>query len=379
MTPLIRKLLAMNWLMVAMLLGLCLYGIYAIYSATWMRPPESALADSWHKQTTWLGIGMVVFFVTSLIHYRWVLWGAIPAYVLGIGALIYTKFKGVERFGAKSWIEFHGFNLQTSQVALVGGILMLAVLLVFTRKIHPVLRIAASGALVSVPLLLILVQPDLGSVIIWVPMILAMLFVGGIPKRYLLAMLLMGLALLPLVINFGLKDHQRARLTTFIDPDYDPLGISWNINRSLEAIGSGGWTGKGFKAPDTLNEMGMIGKEIAHNDFIFAVLGEQHGFLGGVGLLAAFATLILLCLYIAFTAADLLGALLATGFTAVVFAHVFQNIGMTIAITPITGVPLPFISYGGTFLVVMLFGMGIIQSVGVHRNETVRNKERSPD
>jgi rod shape determining protein RodA len=378
MTPLIRKLLAMNWLLVAMLLGLSLYGIYAIYSATWMRP-ESALADAWHKQTTWLGIGMVVFFVTSLIHYRWVLWGAIPAYLTGIGALIYTKFHGVERFGARSWIEFQGFNLQTSQVALVGGILMLSMFLATTRRLHPVLRIAASGVLVTVPLLMILVQPDLGSVIIWVPMFVAMLFVGGIPKRYMLAMLLLGLGLLPLMINFGLKDHQRARLTTFIDPDYDPLGISWNINRSLEAIGTGGWTGKGFKAPDTLNEMGMIGKDIAHNDFIFAVLGEQHGFLGGIALLGAFATLLLLCLYIAFSAADLLGALLATGFTAVVFAHVFQNIGMTIAITPITGVPLPFISYGGTFLVVILFGMGIIQSVGVHRNEALRTNDRDAD
>jgi len=378
MTPLIRKLLAMNWLLVGVLMGLSTYGIYAIYSATWMRP-ESALADAWHKQTTWLGIGMVIFFVTSLIHYRWVIWGAIPAYVTGIGLLMYTRgAKGVERFGAKSWIEIGGaFNLQTSQVALVGGILMLAVLLVYTRKLHPILRIAAAGVLVSVPLLMILIQPDLGSVIIWVPMFIAMLFIGGIPKRYLLAMLLIGLALLPLMINFGLKDHQRARLTTFLDPDLDPLGISWNINRSLEAIGSGGWMGKGFKAPDTLNEMGMIGKDIAHNDFIFAVMGEQHGFLGGIALMAAFSLLILLCLYIAFSAGDLLGGLLATGFTGVVFAHVFQNIGMTIAITPITGVPLPFISYGGTFLVVMLFGMGIIQSVGIHRHETERARERS--
>ena len=376
MTPLLRKLLAMNWLLVALILGLSLYGIYAIYSATWMRP-ESALADAWHKQTTWLGIGMAVFFITSLVHYRWVIWGAIPAYLAGIGALIYTQVKGVERFGARSWIEIGGaFNLQTSQVALVGGILLLAMLLTVGRALHPLLKIAASGLLVSVPLVLILIQPDLGSVIIWVPMYLAVLFVGGIPLRYLTAMLLLGLALLPIMINFGLKDHQRARLTTFLDPDYDPLGISWNINRSLEAIGTGGWTGKGFKAPDTLNEMGMIGRDIAHNDFIFAVLGEQHGFLGGVMLLGGFAALLLVCLYIAFTAGDLLGAVLATGFTAVVFAHVFQNIGMTIALTPITGVPLPFISYGGTFLVVILFGMGVIQSVGVHRNAAARETER---
>jgi len=301
-----------------------------------------------------------------------VLWGCLPAYLAGVGLLVYTRMNGLEIKGAKSWIDLGPFNLQTSQVALVGGILLLAVVLSQFRRLHPLLKILICGALVCVPLVMILVQPDLGSVIIWVPMVAAMLFVGGIPRRYLLALILLGLALLPLVINFGLKDHQRSRLTTFLDPDYDPLGISWNINRSLEAIGSGGWTGKGFKASDTLNEMGMLGKDIAHNDFIFAVLGEQHGFLGGLVVLGGFALLLLICLYIAFSAADLLGTLLATGFTTVVFAHVFQNVGMTIALTPITGVPLPFISYGGTFLVVMLFGMGIIQSVAVHRDTPAR-------
>jgi len=223
------------------------------------------------------------------------------------------------------------------------------------------------GAIVAVPWCLILIQPDLGSCIVWVPLLLAMMFIGGIPKRWLISMIIIGLAVIPLVVNFGLQPYQYARITTFINPDLDPKGAGWNINQSLIAIGSGGFYGKGFKAPNTQNELGFLPSTIVHNDFIFSVMGEQHGFFGGVILLAVFALLFVLMLYVALEARDNLGRLLAVGIVMLLFTHTFMNIGMTISVTPITGLPLPFVSYGGSFLMITLFSMGLLQSVWIHR------------
>ncbi len=184
-------------------------------------------------------------------------------------------------------------------------------------------------------------------------------------------MLILAVAIVPLVVNFGLKPYQYSRITTFLNPELDPQGDGWNINQSLIAIGSGGFYGKGFKAPNTQNELGFLPATIVHNDFIFSVMGEQHGFVGGVALLAAFMVLFLAMLHVAMEADDDLGKLLAIGVVMLLFTHTFMNIGMTISVTPITGLPLPFISYGGSFLMITLFSMGILQSVWIHR-KTVR-------
>ena len=194
-----------------------------------------------------------------------------------------------------------------------------------------------------------------------------MMFVGAIPKRWLVSMLIIGLAIIPLVVNFGLKPYQYSRITTFLNPDLDPQGDGWNINQSLIAIGSGGFSGKGFKAPNTQNELGFLPATIVHNDFIFSVLGEQHGFVGGVILVAVLLLLFLIMLYVAIEADDDLGRLLVVGIVMLLFTHTFMNIGMTVSVTPITGLPLPFISYGGSFLMITLFSMGIVQSVWIHR------------
>jgi rod shape determining protein RodA len=207
--------------------------------------------------------------------------------------------------------------------------------------------------------------------IVWVPMVLALLFVGDVPKRWLLSMIILGLAMVPLIVNFALKPYQYARITSFVNPYLDPQGNGWNIIQSLTAIGSGGFYGKGFKASNTLNELGYLPTTIKHNDFIFSVLGEQHGFLGGILLIAALALLLFTGLYIAIKAEDGLGQLLAVGVVVLIFTYTFLNVGMTISITPITGLPLPLISYGGSFLMMILFGLGILQSVWIHR-KTVR-------
>ena len=368
MLPLFRKFLGLNWILLALTLALAGFGLFAIYSATWMRE-DAYLADSWRRQLAWIGVGMVVYMVISLTDYRWVRWGAVPFYLFGLAALVLCELKGTTVYGAKSWLRLGPLNFQPSQPAILAGIMVLAIVLSQFRRLHPFLRIVLGGAAVAAPWLMILKQPDLGSAIVWVPVFLVMLYVGGLPMRYLLVLILLGLILIPIVVNFGLKGYQRDRITTFLHPDRDPQGDGWTINQSLTAIGSGGWAGKGFKAENTLNELGFLPSTIVHNDFIFAVIGEQHGFMGGVMLLGAFAALLLTLILIGHFARDDLGRLLVGGTIGMLFAHVFMNIGMTISVTPITGLPLPLISYGGSFALVVLVSLGIAQSVWIHRHE----------
>lgn len=363
MHPLLRNFLRLNWALFGLTFLLLAYGIYAIYSATWMREQ-----NFWSSQLMWACICLPLFFVVSLIDYRWIQWGAIPAYVFSILSLVATMVLGEKRYGARSWISVGPMSVQTSQLAIIAGILVLALFLQRSRAMPAFLRILCCGAIVGPPWLMILIQPDLGSCIVWVPVVLAMMFVGGIPKRWLIVMLILGVALVPLVVHFGLKPYQYSRITTFINPDADPQGDGWNISQSLIAIGSGGFYGKGFKAPNTQNELGFLPATIVHNDFIFSVLGEQHGFVGGVALLAAFCVLFLLILHVAAEAGDGLGRLIAVGVVTLLFTHTFMNIGMTISVTPITGLPLPLISYGGSFLMITLVSIGLVESVWIHRD-----------
>src|SRR5436853_5433704 len=353
MTPFFRKLLGLNWLLLANMLALAIFGVVAIYSATYMRE-DSAAADFWRKQANWVAVGVFAFMVTSLIHYRLVRWGALPMYLAGIVFLILTKFIGTKVYGARSWLHIGPINFQPAQLAVVAGIMVLAIFLSQFREMHPMLRLLLCSAIVGAPCLLILMQPDLGEVIIWGPVLLALLFVGGIPLRYLICILLIVAAFIPIAINLGLKPYQQERITAFINPDIDKQGSAWAINQSLIAIGSGGWAGKGFKAPNTQIELGFLPATAVHNDYIFSAIGEQWGFVGGVLLIGGFALLLMVCLFVAFFAGDQLGLLLVVGITALIFTHIFQNMGMTIALLPITGVPLPLIMYIGSFVLMVM-------------------------
>src|ERR1700704_475351 len=354
MTPFLRKLFGQNWLLLLIMLSLAVFGVVAIYSATSTRA-DSYAADFWRKQANWVAVGVFAFMVTSLVHYRWIRWGALPMYLAGIVFLILTKFIGTKVYGARSWLHLGPINFQPAQLAVVAGIMVLALFLTQFREMHPMLRLLLCGAIAAAPCLLILMQPDLGEVIIWGPVLLALLFVGGLPLRYLICVILIAIAFVPIAINFGLKPYQQQRITAFTHPDIDKQGSAWAINQSLIAIGSGGWAGKGFKAPNTQIELGFLPATAVHNDYIFSAIGEQWGFLGGMALLGAFALLLMTCLFVAYKASDLFGLLLVIGVTTLIFTHIFQNVGMTISILPITGVPLPLISYSGSLPPLILF------------------------
>jgi len=363
MTPYLKKFLSINWILFVLMVALAIFGIIAVYSATIIRDDQLLF---WKKQAYWVLFGVVTFFVVSLVDYRWIKWGAMPMYLVGIVLLVLTKLKGSKVNGAKSWLHLGPVNFQPAQLAVIAGILVLALFLSQFRSLHPMIKLLFCGLIVGAPCLLILLQPDLGEVIIWVPTVLGMLFIAGIPLRYLISLIIGGAAFVPLVYVFGLHPYQQQRITAFIDPDINPLGIAWDINQSLNAIGSGGWAGKGFMAPNTLISLGYF-QTAGHTDYIFTAIGEQWGFLGGVALLSAFALLMLTGLYIAYRSSDDLGLLVCVGIIALIFTHICQNVGMTIALLPITGVPLPLVSYGGSFALVIMFGLGLLNSVWVHR------------
>src|SRR5256886_1195582 len=368
MTPFLRKLLGLNWLLLLNMLALAIFGVIAIYSATYMRE-DSIAADFWRKQANWVLVGFFAFMIVSLIDYRWIRWGALPMYLAGIIFLVLTKFMGQKVYGARSWLHLGPLNFHPAQLAVIAGIMVMALFLSQFRQMHPMLRLLLCGAIAGAPCLLILMQPDLGEVIIWVPVLLALLFSAGLPLRYLICIVLIGIGFIPIAIHLGLKPYQQQRITAFINPDIDKQGASWAINQSLIAIGSGGWAGKGFKAPNTQIELGFLPATAVHNDYIFSAIGEQWGFVGGLFLIGAFALLLLTCLFVGFFAGDQFGSLLVIGVTALIFTHIFQNVGMTIALLPITGVPLPLISYSGSFALMIMFALGVVNSVWVHRHE----------
>lgn len=366
MTPLLRKFLGLHWPLFFLMLTLSVIGIFAVYSATYMREADY-LAIAWRRQMMWLTVSLCVFFVVALIDYHWIKWGALPLYVGSLIALVAVLLVGTRVYGATRWISLGPLSFQPSQVAIIAGLLMMAICLSQFRHWHPMLRIALCGALSATPVLLILKQPDLGSVLVWGPMALVLLFLGRIPLRYLFALTLMALMAIPLVVVFGLKSYQRDRIMAFLNPDADPLDTGWTINQLLVAVGSGGWEGKGFLAENTQNYLGFLPATAVHNDFIFAVIAEEHGFRGALVMLVLFSLLLLCGLWVAYSAKDDFGVLIAGGVVALIFTHIFLNIGMNVSLTPITGLPLPFTSYGGTFLVMTYFAMGLLQSVWVHR------------
>lgn len=364
MTYLVRKIGGLQWPLLVLVAVLGLFGVFAIYSATWMRDQ-----DFWNKQLVWLGLGLLVCLGVSLTDYHWVRRFALPVYLAGLAGLVAVHIVGKRVYGSGSWLDFGVMSFQPSQLAILAGIMLMAMFLSDHEDMPAPLRIALCAAITGLPVVMILAEPDLGSSLVWLPVTMAMLYAARIPARYLLTLVLAAVAIIPLVVNFGLRPYQRQRILTFLDPEHDPLGAGWTINQSLTAIGSGGWDGKGFKAENTLNELGFLPSTIVHNDFIFSVIGEQHGFLGGVLLLLALLALVGLGLYVSLKAKDDLGRLLGVGLSTLIFTHIFMNIGMTIGVTPITGLPLPLVSYGGSFVIAVMFSVGLLQSIWVHRGQ----------
>jgi rod shape determining protein RodA len=391
MTPLFRKFLGINWVVFANMILLLAWGIWAIYNASSFRE-GAALASKWRDQVVWSCIGLTVYFVTSLTDYKWMRWGAPIMYLAGIAGLIAARLFAEDVKGAKSIIHIGGLNFQPSQLAIAATIVALSVVLGDLHRVlpwfrHHWLRLAVSGFLAAIPMAMVLKEPDLGSAMVYGPVVIAMLLVGSIPFRYLITLFLCVMCVMPLAYFFGLKPYQKKRVEVFMDmlmnKKVDTLGDAYMANFIQIAVGSAGFEGKGplsSKVPDRRSVHRTFYSETESiNDFIYSVIVEEFGFRGGLMQIVATAFLLLQCIFVAFYARDNLGRLVVVGVTGMMFAHAMQNMGMNVLMMPITGLPLPFISYGGTFLVVCMFLMGLTQSVWVHRNFSPVKKTRRDD
>jgi len=363
----LRPLRRLDWLCLATMLCLLGTGVVFIYSAGLGSEPAVAGLPQWVKQLLFIGIGIPAYLVLTLFDYRhfkdW-----IPVIYSGsLLLLIAVLFFGITINDATSWFDLGLFNFQPAEVSKIGLILTLAAYLCdplrSTRSPKTVLIALLLGAL---PFLLILAQPDFGTAMILPCVMVTMLFVSGLPWR-MLAMLAL-LVVLTLPIGWPLlKDYQKERILVFFDTDRDPLDAGWNMKQSMLAVGSGGLTGKGI-GQGTQNMLGFLPKTVAPTDFIFSVVAEEKGFIGSVWLISLYSLLFICLARTALRTSDPFGRFIAVGILTMLFMHVTINVSMTIGLMPIVGLPLPFVSYGGSFVLSMMLALGLAQSVHARRD-----------
>jgi rod shape determining protein RodA len=279
-------------------------------------------------------------------------------------------------------LRLGGLSFQPAQLGITSGILLIAWLVQDLPKLHrwfgaPFVRIGIIGVLAAVPFLMVMKMGDMGSALVWIPVSIVALLIGGIPFRYLTCMAFFGAGIIPLLYFVALplvSKRGPERIDVWLrmleGREVDINGDAYAPHNVSMAVGKAGWKGIGWNSTskESLHEKGFIPRETAHNDYIFAVIAEELGFRGSLLLLTAFALLLIQGLFIAFYSRDLSGRLLVCLIVALFFAHVFESIGMCVLIMPITGIPLPLISYSGTFVVICMFLLGLVQSVWIHRN-----------
>jgi rod shape determining protein RodA len=377
MTPFLRKLLGMNWMLVLVMYALLIFGVFMIESAA--RHLTGGGAHFAELQKRWVLLGSVVYFCAALVDYRWIRWLGLPFYAASLALMVLAMLKG----DAVHQLALGGYSFQPVQLGISSGILLIAWLLHDLPKLHrwfglPFVRIGIIGVFSAIPCLLAVKMGDMGSALVWMPVMVVALLIGGVPFHYLSFIGLMGVAMLPLVYFIVLpavSDRGPERIDLWLrmmqGREVDISGDAYAPYYVTMAVSKAGWKGVGWNAPaekGSLQARKFIPWETAHNDFIFAVVGEELGFRGSLLLITAFALLLILCLFVAFYSRDSLGRLVVCLVVALFFAHIFENIGMCVQLLPITGIPLPLISYSGTFVVICMFLLGLVQSVWVHRN-----------
>ena len=361
----IKWLSRLDWLYVLAILALAAIGIVFIYSASY-RNEEEWMTALTRKQIVWFAAGIVFFIGTVLVDYRTIAKNAWLIYLGCLILLVMVLFMGVKIYGSYRWLNLFGIQLQPSEFAKLGTLLILArYLSVPSRDMSDFKTLYAVMFLLALPFMLISQQPDLGASVMLLPIAFVLLYAGGVPARYLFTIIGIGLVLLPFSW-FVLDGYQKERILVFFDSSRDPLGTGWSKIQSQIAVGSGGIGGKGLLM-GTQNILGYLPKNVAPTDFIFSVIAEERGFVGAVLVLSLYAVLMIRGIAAAIVSRDKLGRLIAAGFTTMMFCHMFVNIAMTIGLAPIKGLPLPLISYGGSFMVCTMIGLGLVQSVYVRR------------
>jgi rod shape determining protein RodA len=381
---------------------LAMYGLATLYSAG-QTDVQTFVATIWHRQLVWLGLGLIIATLTYRTSPRMLEWATPWVYAIALFLLVLTLFIGTgagTAAGSKSWLALGGHRFgQPAELGKIAVILMLARWLATLREPPATLRdLIVPGIIAGLPCLLVLKQPDLGSAIVFVAILFLMLFWAGTKPSLLLlaASPVIGLVLAFSTVTWGvwiavlaglllwwrpyvwesiavmglnvlggvlalpmwnrLAPYQQNRLLAFLNPDVDPRAAGWHVIQSKVAVGSGGLIGKGF-TDGTQKRLAFLPAQ--HTDFIFSIVGEELGFIGVLAALSLFAWLLFALLRVARKATDPFSSLCVFGVAGLFFTHIVENVGMTINLMPITGIPLPFFSYGGSFLLACSIGVGI--------------------
>jgi rod shape determining protein RodA len=352
-----------DWTLLGMVLVLCTVSVFEVYSATL----HTRFSGFHTRQVLWIAGGLVAMFILSKIDYHRLLDWAPWAYGACLVALVAVKLVGHKALGARRWIQIGSVQFQPSE--WVKLVLILAVARYFAnlggrsltwRDIYKAL------ALVGLPMVLVLIQPDLGTTLIYTPILIAGLFLGGISVRQALILMTCALVLIGGAWSSGkvLKPYQKARLTSFVNPDNDPKGSGYQIRQSLIAVGDGGIWGKG-QAKGSQTQGYFL--PIPYTDFIFAAFSEEHGFVGALLVLLLYFFILMRLIQNAQTAADLSGSLIIMGIVAVLTFQIAVNVGMVIGFMPVTGIPLPLMSYGGSSVLFTFLALGVAMNVRMRR------------
>jgi rod shape determining protein RodA len=372
-----RMIVQAPWALLFACVAVACIGIYNLVSA-------GRNTSVWSAQAIYLAVGLVVLVATTLIDYRLVLRASVPIYLLNIGLLLALKVVGTKAKGAESWLVLGPLRVQPAEFMKIGMILMMAKY--FHDDFRPslpsygFLRLIPPVVLAIVPTLLVLVQPDLGTALMMTFTAMTLVVFARVKWTVVVAFILLGFAGAGIIWNdfvrvqaeprldivrHHLKKHQEGRISGWLDQQSDLKGTNYHSMQSKIAVGSGGMTGKGWKEG---TQTGLRYLPEQHTDFIFSVWAEEHGFLSCLLLLLLYAVILLASLGVAFTARDRFGAFVAVGVAAMIFWQVFENIGMVTGLLPVTGITLPLMSYGGSSMVSVMLGIGLLANISMRRH-----------
>ena len=352
-----------DWLLLGFVLMICGLGVMEIHSAT----VHTKFAGSHIRQIYWVLAGVGVMFLMSLVNYQALLDQIHWFYIASIASLVAVLVFGTKALGAKRWIKMPGGNhFQPSE--WVKLILIVAVAKFFAEMRQKELSwgdFFKAGAMVGVPMLLVLKQPDLGTALTYLPIAAMGMFLGGMQWRQGLAVVLLAVIGVGVVFYVPavhlLKGYQKQRLTSYQDPDSDPQGAGYQVKQSMIAVGSGGiWGGKGSQTHGAF-------LPVPQTDFIFAAFSEEHGFVGALGVLLLYFIVLMRLTQNAQTAPDRAGTFVVMGVVAVLSFHILVNVGMVVGFMPVTGIPLPLMSYGGSSVLFMFLALGMVMNVRMRR------------
>ncbi|MCL5742676.1 MAG: rod shape-determining protein RodA [Acidobacteria bacterium] len=351
----------LDWPLVVIALVICAVGVLQIFSAT----HDTIWQDAWWKQIIYISVGLVLMWIMSKIDYHMLMHRVPVMYALSVLSLLAVFVIGKQAFGSRRWIPLAGgFHLQVSEFVKLVIILMVARFMAELKseslEARDMLKI---GGLVALPMLLVMKQPDLGTALTYTPALIAGMFLAGVRWKYLMVIGFVVLLVLPVGWHF-LKDYQKARLVSFLDPDEDPRGSGYQMIQSKIAVGAGGMWGKGV-TKGSQTQLRFL--PVPHTDFIFSAFAEEHGFAGVIVVLALYFVLIMQIVQNAQTAPDRAGVYVCMGVAALLLFHVLVNVGMVVGRMPVTGIPLPLMSAGGSHVLSIFLMLGLVNNVRLRR------------